>query len=318
MNVVNVVPMRASPPPPGPIPHVPVLLEETLRALNPRSGATYVDATLGAGGHSEAILAIPGTKVIALDRDELAVARASRRLAVYGDRFVPVRAEFGSIATVLADLGLRCVDAILADVGLSSMQLDDPARGMSFRHEGPLDMRMDQTSGETALELIDRLDDDELADVIFRFGDERRSRRVARCIKQALAAGDLVTTLDLRRAVVRAVGPSRVGGVDPSTRTFQALRIAVNGELEQLAALLAAAPSLVAAGGTLAVISFHSLEDRQVKRALTDRSTWEPLTKKPIVASDLETTTNPRSRSAKLRAARRAEGELFDDGGFEA
>jgi 16S rRNA (cytosine1402-N4)-methyltransferase len=313
MNVVNIVPMRASPPPPpGPTAHVPVLLEETLRALEPRSGATYVDATLGLGGHSEAILSVPGTKLIALDRDELAIARASRRLATYGDRFVAVHADFGSIARVLGDLGLRFVDGILADVGVSSMQLDDPARGMSFRHEGPLDMRMDQTSGETALELIDRLDDDELADVIFRFGDERRSRRVARCIKQALAAGDLVSTLDLRRAVVRAVGPSRVGGVDPSTRTFQALRIAVNGELDQLSSLLSAAPDLLAPGGTLAVISFHSLEDRLVKRAMADRSVWQPLTKKPVVASELETTTNPRSRSAKLRAAHRAHGDAWD------
>jgi len=176
---------------------------------------------------------------------------------------------------------------------------------MSFRSEGPLDMRMDSSSGETALDLIDRLDDDELADVIYKYGEERRSRRVARCIKQARAAGDLATTLDLRRAVVRAVGPARHGGVDPATRTFQALRIAVNGELDELSRLLDAAPRVVAPGGVLAVISFHSLEDRLVKRALRERATWQPLTKKPIVPGDEETADNPRSRSAKLRAARR-------------
>src|SRR5262249_25067652 len=156
------------------------------------------------------------------------------------------------------------------------------------RAEGPLDMRMDPSEGETALELIDRLTDDELADVLYRFGEERRSRRVARCIKQARAAGELATSLDLRRAVVRAVGPARIGGVDPATRTFQALRIAVNAELDELAALLEAAQRIVAPGGVLVVISFHSLEDRIVKRALRDRSTWERLTKKPLVASDEE------------------------------
>jgi 16S rRNA (cytosine1402-N4)-methyltransferase len=170
-------------------------------------------------------------------------------------------------------------------------------------------MRMDRSAGETALDLIDRLDDDDLADVIYKYGEERRSRRVARCIKQARAAGDLSTTLDLRRAVVRAVGPARHGGVDPATRTFQALRIAVNGELDELEQLLAAAPRVIAPGGVLAVISFHSLEDRLVKRALRDRAVWRPLTKKPIVPSDEEMAENPRSRSAKLRTAQRLHPE---------
>ncbi len=306
MNVVNVVPMRlpSSPPPPPSAPHASVLLEPATDALALRPGGVYVDATLGAGGHSEALLSSIGTRVIGVDRDASALTMASERLRRFGDRFTPVRGTFGELGALLADLGLSRVDGILADIGVSSMQIDRPERGMSFRHEGPLDMRMDPDHGETALELIERLSDDELANVIFRYGEERRSRRVARCIKQALAASELVTTLDLRRAVVRAVGPSRVGGLDPATRTFQALRIAVNEELQQLTSLLGAAPSLLKSGGTLAVISFHSLEDRLVKRAFADRETWQPLSKKPIVAADSECAMNPRARSAKLRAAR--------------
>jgi 16S rRNA (cytosine1402-N4)-methyltransferase len=278
---------------------------ELVRALAPKEGGLYVDATLGAGGHAEAILEVAGTSMIGLDRDAGALALASSRLERFGARARLLHGRFGEIAAHLASIGVTTVDGLYADVGLSSMQLDDPARGMSFRAEGPLDMRMDRSRGETALELIERLDDDELADVIYRYGEERRSRRVARCIKQARAAGDLETTLDLRRAVVRAVGPARHGGVDPATRTFQALRIAVNGELDEIAELLAAAPGLVAPGGVLAVISFHSLEDRLVKRALRERAVWRPLSKKPLVPTDDEMADNPRSRSAKLRAAHR-------------
>jgi 16S rRNA (cytosine1402-N4)-methyltransferase len=185
---------------------------------------------------------------------------------------------------------------------------------MSFRADGPLDMRMDTSSGETAAELIARLSDDELADVIYKFGDERRSRRVARCIKQAEARGELATTLDLRRAIVRAVGPARVGGVDPATRTFQALRIAVNHELDELATLLDSAARALKTGGVLAVISFHSHEDRLVKNAFKDRDLWAPLTKKPVVPTDAESIANPRARSAKLRAARRIDdAEAFEE-----
>jgi 16S rRNA (cytosine1402-N4)-methyltransferase len=288
-------------------PHVSVLATEVLEALAPSHGRVFADATLGAGGHTEAILSIEGTRVIGIDRDEVAVETARHRLARFGSRFIPVKAPFSEISRVLADLGVPSVDGVVADVGLSSMQLDAPSRGMSFRAEGPLDMRMDRSQGETALELIERLDDGELADVIYRFGEERRSRRVARCIRQALAHGELKTTLDLRKAVVRAVGPARIGGVDPSTRTFQALRIAVNHELDELEALLRDAPSIVVPSGVLAIISFHSLEDRMVKRALRDRATWAPLTKKPIVPGDDEAHENPRARSAKLRAARRLE-----------
>jgi 16S rRNA (cytosine1402-N4)-methyltransferase len=173
-------------------------------------------------------------------------------------------------------------------------------------------MRMDTTSGETALEIIERLSQDELADAIYQLGEEHRSRRVARCIKQALEAGELNTTLDLRRAVVRAVGPRRIGGVDPSTRTFQALRILVNGELSQLEELLALSRRVVRPGGVVVIISFHSLEDRLVKRAFLDRTVWERLTKKPVVPGDEELARNPRSRSAKLRAARRVDEQSLE------
>jgi len=286
--------------------HETVMRAEVVSALAPSAGV-YVDVTVGGGGHTEAILeAHPEARVIALDRDDAALAAARERLARFGDRVTFVKTPFGSVVSALSSVGLRTVDGLCADLGVSSPQLDDAARGMSFRREGPIDMRMDPTAGETALELVDRLSDDELADIIFHYGDEKRSRRIARSVKRALAEGQLTTTLDLRRAIVRAVGPVRVGGVDPATRTFQALRIAVNNELEELEKLLEALPELIHEGGHVAIISFHSLEDRLVKRAFHDRDVWEPLTKKPVVASEEEGAANPRARSAKLRAAKRS------------
>jgi 16S rRNA (cytosine1402-N4)-methyltransferase len=243
--------------------------------------------------------------VVAIDQDQRALEAARARLERFGGAVRFVHGRFSEIAEHLTAAGLTWVDGIVADLGISSNQLDDPSRGMSFRNEGPLDMRMGDLAGETAIELIERLDTDELADIIYHYGDERRSRRIARCIQQALRAGELKTTLDLRRAVVRAVGPARIGGIDPATRTFQALRIAVNHELEELEALLASAPRLLSPGGVLAIVSFHSLEDRLVKRAFLEAGTWQRLTTKPIVASRAETEQNPRSRSAKLRAARK-------------
>jgi 16S rRNA (cytosine1402-N4)-methyltransferase len=285
--------------------HTTVLRDEAVALLDPRPGAVYVDGTVGGGGHTDELLdRAPGAVVIGIDRDPAALAAASERLSRHGDRFVPIRGAFGDISALLGAAGFARVDGILADLGLSSAQLADAMRGMSFRIEGPLDMRMDPNLDETARDLIARLDQDELANLIFRLGEERRSRRVARCIKLAQQDGRLNTTTDLRRAVVRAVGPARVGGVDPATRTFQALRIAVNGELDQLTSLLEQAPAVLAQGGVLAVISFHSLEDRQVKRAFQDRSRWEPLTKKPVTAGPGELASNARARSAKLRAAR--------------
>ena len=315
MNVENIVPMRLPPKPPRPRahPHVTVLAAETTAALEPHVGGVYVDVTLGAGGHAEALLEVPGTRVIGIDRDETALAVARARLARFGDRVTLVHGRFGDVEQHLHALGVSQVDGLVADVGVSSMQIDDASRGMSFRADGPLDMRMDTRSGETALDLIDRLDDDALADLIYKYGEERRSRRVARCIKQARAQGELATTLDLRRAVVRAVGPARIGGVDPATRTFQALRIAVNGELDELDRLLDAAPPRAAPGGVVAIISFHSLEDRLAKRALRDRATWRPISKKPIAPSDDEMSDNPRARSAKLRAAHRLAADESDE-----
>jgi 16S rRNA (cytosine1402-N4)-methyltransferase len=293
--------------------HVTVMRAEVVRAITPRGGGLYVDATLGAGGHTVALLeAEPKAHIVGLDRDPAAIAAAEERLAPVADRVSLIRATFSQLRDRLDALGVDRVDGIVADLGVSSPQLDEAARGMSFRREGPIDMRMDPEAGEPALELLDRLGDDELADVIYRYGEERRSRRIARSIKKALAAGELRTTLDLRRAVVRAVGPSRVGGVDPATRTFQALRIAVNGELEQLEQLLAALPSLLADGGVAAIISFHSLEDRLVKRAFA-ASPWVALTKKPQLASDEECARNARARSAKLRAARLVTGPKGDE-----
>jgi 16S rRNA (cytosine1402-N4)-methyltransferase len=285
--------------------HATVMRDEVVRALAPRAGGTYVDATLGGAGHTVALLeAEPRARIVGLDRDPAAIAAAEERIGPVADRVMLVRANFSRVRAELDAMGIARVDGLVADLGVSSPQLDEAERGMSFRREGPLDMRMDPGSGETALELVDRLSDDELADVIFQYGEERRSRRIARSIKKALAAGELATTLDLRRAIVRAVGPARVGGVDPATRTFQALRIAVNRELEELEALLASLPGVIADGGVAAIISFHSLEDRLVKRAFHGDA-WAPLTKKPQVATDDEQQQNPRSRSAKLRAARR-------------
>jgi 16S rRNA (cytosine1402-N4)-methyltransferase len=249
--------------------------------------------------------AYPEVSLLCFDRDAIAVAATRARLAEFGARARVEQSSFERIGERLDALGVPRVAGLVADLGVSSEQLGDPERGMSFRAPGPIDMRMDRSSGETALELIERLSQDDLADVIYELGEERASRRIARCIKQALASGELETTLDLRRAVVRAVGPRRVGGVDPGTRTFQALRMKVNGEIEQLRELLGLARDRLAPGGVAAIISFHSLEDRLVKREFLERELWERRTPKPLVAADEELQHNPRSRSAKLRIAAR-------------
>jgi len=296
--------------------HTAVMLGETMDLLAVNRGGLFVDMTVGAAGHSAAILErSPRATLLAFDRDPSAVGVARERLAHFGDRATVTHASFSEVGAWLDAHGVGAVDGLLADLGVSSPQLEDAGRGMSFRFEGPLDMRMDPTSGETALELIQSMDQDDLADAIYRFGEEHRSRRVARCVKQAADAGELRSTLDLRRAVVRAVGPRRVGGVDPATRTFQALRILVNHEMDELATLLALAERVVKPGGRAVVISFHSLEDRLVKRAFASAAAWERLTKKPVIPGDQELDDNPRSRSAKLRAAQRtgADRALGDD-----
>ncbi len=286
--------------------HTSVLKAETLAALAPRDGGVYCDATLGRGGHAEAILeaSAPGGTLWAIDRDTQAIEESRERLARFGARVHFVHGRFGDARALLASAGAPRLDGLVADLGVSSPQLDRAERGFSFRSEGPLDMRMDRSSGRTAAELIADLSERELADVLYTYGEERRSRPIARVIKEAEARGEMRTTSDLRRATVRVLGPSR-GGIDPATRTFQALRIAVNEELAELEALLAALPDLLADDGVAVLISFHSLEDRAVKHALRGTAELAPLTKKPVVASEQEAAANPRSRSAKLRAARR-------------
>jgi 16S rRNA (cytosine1402-N4)-methyltransferase len=298
-------------PEPSP-PHTSVLVAEVSAAFAPITSGTILDVTAGWGGHSQALLAAhPGIRVIAFDRDPHAVRAATERLLPFGKRAEVVHLRFSEVLAWLRERGLPPVQGLLADLGVSSPQLDGAERGLTFRKEGPIDMRMDPTRGKTALEIIREASQEELAGILFNYGEERRSRRVAACIKQALDEGHLETTMDLRRAVVRAVGPRRSGGVDPATRTFQGLRIAVNEELTELDALLECAPRLVAPGGIAAMISFHSLEDRQAKRTFNERETWLRLTKKPIVAGESERDLNPRSRSAKLRVAeRRAEGGM--------
>jgi 16S rRNA (cytosine1402-N4)-methyltransferase len=288
------------------IPHVTVMRDEIVRALAPLRSGLVIDVTAGYGGHSEAILqALPGVSLVAFDRDPSAVEASRRRLAQFGERAQVVHSDFSQLRAWLVRNGISCVDGLVADLGVSSPQLDQSERGLSFRSDGPLDMRMDNSRGETALELIARLDQNELADVIFQLGEERRSRRVAACIKQALEANDLATTFDLRRAVVKAVGPRRVGNIDPATRTFQALRIAVNRELDELASLAGGLHEIVRPGGIACLISFHSLEDRLVKRCFQERALWERASSKPVAPSDREQEANPRSRSAKLRVAKR-------------
>lgn len=287
--------------------HASVMLHEVIAALAPVDGGFYVDATAGGGGHSRAILEASGPtgRVVAIDRDPLAVAVAAERLAGFGDRARVIHGEQRDLGALLREWQSPLVDGLIADLGVSSPQLDVAERGFSFNKPGPLDMRMDTSQGETAAELLSRLDEGALADVLFQYGDERHSRKIARSIVRALEAGELHTTEDLRRAVVRVEGPRKQGKIDPATRTFQALRIAVNGELDQLRALLDAVPDLLADGGVVAVISFHSHEDRMVKHTFRNDVRLEVLTKRPILAGDEEQAANPRSRSAKLRVARR-------------
>ncbi|MBV9928357.1 MAG: 16S rRNA (cytosine(1402)-N(4))-methyltransferase RsmH [Acidobacteria bacterium] len=304
-------------------PHRPVLLFEAVELLDPARGGLLVDATLGLGGHSEAILtASPDTRVIGIDRDRDAIRLASERLARFGTRFRAVHGNFRGISRILDEAGEREVSGILADLGVSSLQFDTPGRGFSFRHDAPLDMRMDASGDEeTAAELLERLPEEEIARVIYEYGEERKSRRIARWIVERRERGEPIkTTGELASLVARAVGYKRGDKVHPATRTFQALRIAVNGELEGLDEFVETAVDLLQARGRLAVISFHSLEDRVVKRALRRlsghcecgrrvpvcacgaRRAVEVLTRRPVVPSEQELEENPRARSAKLRA----------------
>lgn len=286
--------------------HDSVMTAEVMQWLSPHSGGYYADLTLGGGGHAAAILdaASPEGRVLGIDRDLAALNAAQLRLSAFGDRARLVHARFSALSDCLRNnLAIQRVDGLVADLGVSSPQLDQAERGFSFQHNGPLDMRMDTSSGETARQLLARLPEAELADVIYEFGEERKSRRIARAIKRAVHDGGLETTDELRRVVSAACG-GRSGRTDPSTRTFMALRIAVNTELDELGKLLRQLPDVLRPGGVAVLISFHSLEDRLVKRAFRDEHRLEVLTKKPVCAGLDEVERNPRARSAKLRAAR--------------
>jgi 16S rRNA (cytosine1402-N4)-methyltransferase len=294
--------------------HVPVLLDEVLTWLAPRPSGRYCDATLGLGGHARAVLerSAPDGRLVGIDRDPAALEAARSALEPFGDRVTLVHARFSQAREVLERLGMVPVDGFLIDLGVSSPQLDRPERGFSFRNDGPLDMRMDPTTGETAADLLRRVDEAELADIIRTYGEERHAARVARFIVDARRAGDLDTTGKLAALVARAI-PRHEYGKNPATRTFQALRIAVNQELDELERFLSVAADCLRPGGRLCVIAFHSLEDRIVKRrlrALAGRDGGGPavlriLTKHVVQAGGEERARNPRARSAHLRAAER-------------
>jgi 16S rRNA (cytosine1402-N4)-methyltransferase len=292
----------------GPPRHRAVLPTEVLTHLAPKPGEIIVDATVGAGGHARLIAegVRPGGRVIGLDQDAAMLALA--RPQFDGLPVTLVASNFERLPKVLDELNVPAVDGVLADLGICSDQLDAADRGFSFQQSGPLDMRMDVAHGEPASSLLRRLNERDLANLIFEFGEERFSRRIARRIVEARQRQPLETTEELaelvRRCIPRPKGKRQ--GIDPATRTFQALRIAVNDELEALERLLASLPGCLKPGGRAVIISFHSLEDRRVKHTFRNKDVWEVLTPKPIQAGDEEVAGNPRARSAKLRAARRA------------
>ncbi|HEU5350660.1 MAG TPA: 16S rRNA (cytosine(1402)-N(4))-methyltransferase RsmH [Terracidiphilus sp.] len=291
--------------------HVPVLLKEAIEFLNLREGSTVVDCTLGMGGHSAEIVRRlgPQGRLIAFDRDPEALSLAKARLARMSDELggrAPAIELIGeAFSTADRHVEPASIDGLLADFGVSSLQLDEARRGFSFMADGPLDMRMDTRTGPTAEQVVNEANERELADLIYEYGEERRSRRIARAI---VRGRPIATTGQLARLVAQAAPAMKQERIHPATRTFQALRIYVNRELDEIGALLEAAPKLLKPSGRLVVISFHSLEDRLVKDSLREgarQGTWEVLTKKPAKAGEEETEHNPRARSAKLRAAER-------------
>jgi 16S rRNA (cytosine1402-N4)-methyltransferase len=290
--------------------HAPVMPAEVLSLIAPREDGLYVDCTVGLGGHTAMLLDAGAGKVIGLDRDERALSHARTRLAGYAARVELVHADYRSLPDVLKERHIDAIDGALADLGVSSMQIDDAERGFSFRTDGPLDMRMDAGAGESLAERLATVDEGTLADVIYQFGEERHARRIARAIVTARARQPLARTADLASVVRRAAGGGTWQRIDPATRTFQALRIWINGELDGLDAFLRSTVATLRVGGRIVVISLHTLEDRVVKqtfRALARPddgadATARILTKKPLEPTDAERESNPRSRSAKLRA----------------
>jgi 16S rRNA (cytosine1402-N4)-methyltransferase len=290
--------------------HEPVMAAETVALLAPGRGGLFVDCTVGLGGHSRALLEAGASRILGLDRDAEAIALAREALASWGDRVELVHADYRDLARVLAERAIPGIDGALADLGVSSMQLEGDGRGFSFRRDEALDMRMDRTQGPTAARLLADVGEQELADVIFQYGEERFSRRIARAIVTARRTSPIATTGQLAQIVRRAVPHRGYQRIDPATRTFQALRIWVNRELEGLDAFLAGAVRHLLAGARLAVITFHSLEDRIVKHTFRALAAAEAalriLTKRPMVPGASELDRNPRARSAKLRAIERA------------
>ncbi len=304
--------------------HIPVLLAPIMAAIQPRGGV-WLDGTFGAGGYSRALLDAGAARVLAVDRDPEVFLRARDWSAQYGSRLTLIAGEFGQLDDLAAQHGAAALDGVVLDVGVSSMQIDQAARGFSFVHDGPLDMRMSQ-SGPTAADIVNGADEKTLADILFQYGEERASRRIARKLVAARQLAPITTTAALAALVERCLPRAKPGQVHPATRSFQALRIAVNDELKQLVDGLAAAERTLRPGGVLAVVTFHSLEDRIVKRFIQVRSgsgpsgnrfapqsrpeppRFERLSRKAIVASDAEIAANPRARSAKLRLARRLDG----------
>ncbi len=305
--------------------HTPVMLAEVMDSLSPCDGAIYVDATFGAGGYSKALLDAADCTVWGIDRDPEALGQSADLRKRYPGRLTVLNGRFGDMVPLLADVGVERIDGIALDLGISSMQIDEAERGFSFQVDGPLDMRMAQ-SGMTAAEAVNQLGEKELADIIFRFGEERLSRRIAKAIVEARKETPITCTGQLARLIRRVVAKSK-DGIDPATRTFQALRIYVNDELGELERGLTAAEALLNPGGRLSVVSFHSLEDRQVKEFLRGRSsagsrpsrhlppdttpiqepTFRLLGRHVVKPTAAETTLNPRARSARMRAAERTE-----------
>jgi 16S rRNA (cytosine1402-N4)-methyltransferase len=288
------------------------MVDEVLEHLGPVRGGTFVDCTVGLGGHAVRLLEAGASRLIGLDRDPAALERAAATLTRFGDRVELVHTDYREFGRVLDARGIGGVAGVLADLGVSSMQLDSPGRGFSFRRDDPLDMRMDTSAGPTAADLIADADERTLADVIYEFGEERHARRVARFLVDARKAGRIETTGRLADIVRRAVPRKGFVRIDPATRTFQAIRIWVNKELDGLDGFVGDVARRLDAGGRMAVITFHSLEDRIVKHTLRQIQQagdlgLKVLTKRPIVPTDAEVERNPRARSAKLRVAERAE-----------
>lgn len=306
-------------------PHIPVMLNEVLSALKPVADEVYVDCTLGAGGYTRGILdSNKNCKLIGIDRDQTAHDMASRWGADYKARLTLVKNSFGNLESALDSISVDKVDGIVLDLGVSSMQFDEAARGFSFRFDAPLDMRMDRQSGQTAADIVNSYEEEKLANLIYIYGEERKSRHVASAIVKARAVSKIETTKQLADIIRSVIHVSPRDKIDPSTRTFQALRIAVNDELGELESVLIAAENRLKTGGRLVIVTFHSLEDRIVKNFLNSRARPAPapsrhmpmaydapenrlsfslVTKKPVTPTEDEMKTNPRARSAKLRAA---------------